>query len=133
MANIENIEKAITPKTKIIWLESPTNPTMKMIDIEAVTSLAKKNNILTVVDNTFATPYIQSPLLLGADIVYNSCTKYLGGHSDVVMGAVVLNDKDLHAKLFLISCSIGANPSPFDCFLMNRGIKTLGVRVMKST
>lgn len=133
MTNLENIEKAITEKTKLIWLESPTNPTMKLIDVEAVCKIAKKHNILTVVDNTFATAYIQSPILLGADIVYHSCTKYMGGHSDVVMGALVLNDKDLHARLFLISCSIGANPSPFDCFLMNRGIKTLGVRVTKAT
>lgn len=96
-----------------------------MVDLEGAIALAKKHNILTVVDNTFSTPFLQSPLLLGADIVYNSCTKYIGGHSDVVMGALVLNDKEFYDKLFLVSCSIGANPSPFDCFLMNRGIKTL--------
>lgn len=93
MTNLENIEKAVTEKTKIMWVESPTNPTLKLIDLEGVVKIAKKNNIITVVDNTFATPFLQSPLLLGADIVYHSCTKYLGGHSDVVMGAVVLNDK----------------------------------------
>ena len=133
MTNLENIEKAVSPKTKIIWVESPTNPTLKLIDIEGVVKIAKKNNIITVVDNTFATPFLQSPLLLGADIVYNSCTKYLGGHSDVVMGAVVLNDKTIHDKIFLASCSIGANPSPFDCFVMARGIKTLAARVTKAT
>lgn len=114
-------------------MESPTNPTIKVIDVEAICKVAKKHKILTVVDNTFATSYIQSPILLGADMVFHSCTKYLGGHSDVVMGALVMNDKDLHSKLFLNSCSTGACSSPFDCFLMTRGIKTLGVRVLKAT
>lgn len=133
MTNLENVEKAIKENTKLIWLESPTNPTMKLIDIEGITTIAKKHNIITVVDNTFATPFLQSPILLGADVVYHSCTKYLGGHSDVVMGAIVTNNKDLHGKIFLASCSIGANPSPFDCFLMSRGLKTLAVRVEKAT
>lgn len=129
MTVLENIEKQITPQTKILWIETPTNPTMKMIDIEAVAQLAKKHNIVTVCDNTFASPYLQSPLLLGIDVSYNSCTKYLGGHSDLVMGAIVTNDEELYKKIYHASFSLGANPSPFDCYLLHRGIKTLEVRV----
>lgn len=128
----EEVEKVINENTKLIWIETPTNPTLKVIDIEAICAIAKKRGAFTVVDNTFATPVLQSPLLLGADVVYHSCTKYLGGHSDVVMGAVVTNDEDLHKKIFAASCSLGANPSPFDCFLMNRGIKTLSARVTQA-
>jgi len=106
---------------------------MKMIDIEAVAQLAKKHNIVTVCDNTFASPYLQSPLLLGIDVSYNSCTKYLGGHSDLVMGAIVTNDEELYKKIYHASFSLGANPSPFDCYLLHRGIKTLEVRVTRST
>lgn len=91
--NLENIEKAMTPETKMIWIETPTNPTMKIIDIEGACKIAKKHGVISVVDNTFATPFLQSPLLLGADIAYHSCTKYLGGHSDVVMGAIATNDE----------------------------------------
>ena len=133
MTNLENVEKLIKPETKLIWIETPTNPTLKMVDIEAACQLAKKNNLISVCDNTFASPYLQSPLLLGADISYNSCTKYLAGHSDLVMGAIVLNNEELYKKVFHASFSLGANPSPFDCFLLHRGIKTLELRVIKST
>ncbi len=104
-----------------------------MVDIEAACKLAKKHNLISVCDNTFASPYLQSPLLLGADISYNSCTKYLGGHSDIVMGAIVLSNEELYKKIFHASFSLGANPSPFDCFLLHRGIKTLELRAIKST
>eukprot|EP00178_Gracilaria_changii_P000784 TRINITY_DN1100_c0_g4_i1.p1 TRINITY_DN1100_c0_g4~~TRINITY_DN1100_c0_g4_i1.p1 ORF type:complete len:115 (-),score=8.48 TRINITY_DN1100_c0_g4_i1:363-707(-) len=104
-----------------------------MVDVSAIAELAKKHKITTLCDNTFATPYLQSPLLLGVDIAYNSCTKYLGGHSDVVMGSITTSNEDLYKAIYAASCSMGANPSPFDCFLMNRGIKTLPVRIFKST
>lgn len=133
MTNLENIEKAIKPNTKLLWIETPTNPTLKMIDIEAVCKLAKKNNLISICDNTFASPFLQSPLLLGADVSYNSCTKYLGGHSDLVMGAIVTSNEELYKKIFHASCSMGANPSPFDCYLLHRGIKTLEARVSRST
>lgn len=133
MTNLENAEKLIKRHTKLIWIETPTNPTLKIVDIEAVCQLAKKHNLIIVCDNTFATPYLQSPLHLGVDISYNSCTKYLGGHSDLVMGAIVLNNEELYKKLLHASTSLGVNPSPFDCFLLHRGIKTLELRVIKST
>ena len=123
----------MTPETKMIWIETPTNPTMKIIDIQGACDIAKKHGVISVVDNTFASPYLQSPLLLGADIVYHSCTKYLGGHSDVVMGAIATNNEELYKQIYLASYSLGANPSAFDCFLMNRGIKTLPLRMTKST
>ena len=106
---------------------------MKIVDIKAIVEIAKKHKITSLCDNTFCSPYLQSPLLLGVDIVYHSLTKYMGGHSDVVMGALATNDEELYNKFFAASYSFGANPSPFDCFLMNRGIKTLPVRVFKST
>jgi len=109
-------------------VETPTNPTLKLIDLEAVAKIGQERKILTVADNTFCNPYLQSPLLLGLDIVVNSCTKYLGGHSDLVMGVLVLRDKDLYSKLFMAAKSIGACPSPFDCYMCLRGIKTLEVR-----
>ena len=130
---LSNIEEKIKENTKLLWIETPTNPTLKVIDIEGACKIAKKHGIFTVVDNTFATPILQSPILLGADVVYHSCTKYLGGHSDVVMGAIATNDEELYKKIYAASCSLGANPSPFDCFLMNRGIKTLAARVKTST
>ena len=133
MTKVENIEKVIKPETKLIWIETPTNPTMKIVDIKVVVDLAKKHKITTLCDNTFCSPYLQSPLLLGVDIAYASLTKYMGGHSDVVMGSLVTSNEDLHKQFFAASCSIGANPSPFDCFLMNRGIKTLPIRIFKST
>ena len=131
MENAENIEQYISEKTKLIWVETPTNPMMNIIDIEAASTVAKKNKILLAVDNTFATPYLQNPLDLGADIVMHSATKYLGGHSDVVMGALVVNDKDLADKLYFIQNSCGAVCGPMDSFLVLRGIKTLHVRMQR--
>jgi cystathionine gamma-lyase len=129
MSNAESIEKHITAATKLIWIETPTNPLLSLIDIEAVAKIAKKHNILLCVDNTFATPYLQNPLDLGADIVMHSVTKYLGGHSDVIMGALALNSAELYQKLAFIQNACGAVPSPHDCFLVLRGIKTLHLRM----
>lgn len=126
---ISNIASNITANTKLIWLETPTNPLMNITDIAAVTALAKSSNILVCVDNTFASPYLQNPLLLGADIVMHSVTKYLGGHSDVIQGALVMNDTALRDQLYFIQKSCGAVPGPMDCFLVLRGIKTLHVRM----
>jgi cystathionine gamma-lyase len=106
---------------------------MKILDLESLLTTAKKHKITSVVDNTFCSPVIQSPILLGADIVYHSATKYLGGHSDLVMGALIVKDKELHSKLALAAMSIGANPSPFDCYLVLRSLKTLEARVIKAT
>jgi cystathionine beta-lyase len=129
MNNVDNIKKYINPNTKLIWLETPTNPLMNICDIAAVAALAKKQDILVGVDNTFASPYLQNPLDLGADIVMHSVTKYLGGHSDVIQGALMMNDAALREKLYFIQKSCGAVPGPMDCFLVLRGIKTLGVRM----
>ena len=129
MTNAENIRQHLNEKTKLIWIETPTNPTMQIVDIEACAKIAKEKNILLAVDNTFASPYLQNPLLLGADIVMHSVTKYLGGHSDVVMGALIVNDDKLHEQLYFILNSCGANPGPQDCFLVLRGIKTLHLRL----
>jgi cystathionine gamma-lyase len=129
LGDIRNVDKHITDNTRLIWLETPTNPTMQIMDIEAYALLAKKHNILLAVDNTFASPYLQNPLLLGADIVMHSVTKYLGGHSDVVMGALVLNDDNLYDRLAFIHNSCGATPGPMDSFLVIRGIKTLHLRM----
>lgn len=131
MENTANIERYISEKTKLIWVETPTNPMMNIIDIVAVSSVAKKHKILLAVDNTFATPYLQNPLDLGADIVMHSATKYLGGHSDSVMGALVVNDKTLADKLYFIQNSCGAVCGPMDSFLVLRGIKTLHVRMQR--
>ncbi|PKP12863.1 MAG: cystathionine gamma-synthase [Bacteroidetes bacterium HGW-Bacteroidetes-3] len=131
MENAGNIEQFISEKTKLIWVETPTNPMMNIIDIEAVSAVAKKYQILLAVDNTFATPYLQNPLDLGADIVMHSATKYLGGHSDVVMGALVVKDKELADKLYFIQNSCGAVCGPMDSFLVLRGIKTLHVRMQR--
>lgn len=119
----------INGKTKLIWLETPSNPLMNIIDIKACVDIAKKNNIIVAVDNTFASPYLQNPLDLGADIVMHSVTKYLGGHSDVVMGALITNDEKLHQELAFIHNSCGAVPGPQDSFLVLRGIKTLHLRM----
>ncbi len=129
MHNVETIRNFINNNTKLIWLETPTNPLMNICDIEAVTALAKKQNILVCVDNTFASPCLQNPLDLGADLVMHSVTKYLGGHSDVIQGCLVMNDTDLREKLYFLQKSCGAVPGPMDCFLVLRGIKTLGVRM----
>jgi cystathionine gamma-lyase len=125
----EKVADAIRPETKMIWLESPTNPLLKLCDIRALAKIAKEHDIITVVDNTFASPYFQNPLDLGADIVLHSTTKYLGGHSDVVGGAVMLSDDDLYGKLKFNQNAIGTVPSPFDSYLVLRGIKTLAVRM----
>ena len=129
LTDASNISKYINDKTKLIWIETPTNPTMQIVDIEACSAIAKKHKLTLVVDNTFASPYLQNPLALGADIVMHSVTKYLGGHSDVVMGALVTNDDKLHEQLYFILNSCGANPGPMDSFLVMRGIKTLHIRM----
>jgi cystathionine gamma-lyase len=129
MTDASNIAKHVNANTKLIWVETPTNPTMQIIDIVACSAIAKKNNLVLVVDNTFASPYLQNPLDLGADIVMHSVTKYLGGHSDVVMGALITNDDKLHEQLYFILNSCGANPGPMDSFLVMRGIKTLHLRM----
>ncbi len=124
-----NIANAVTANTKLVWLETPTNPLMNITDIAAVAAITQPQNILLAVDNTFASPYLQNPLDLGADIVMHSATKYLGGHSDVIHGCLMMNDADLREKLYFIQKSCGAVPGPMDCFLILRGIKTLGVRM----
>jgi cystathionine beta-lyase len=129
MQDPKAVENLVTSKTKLIWVETPTNPTLNIIDIEAMASIAKKAQALLVVDNTFATPYLQNPLDLGADIVLHSLTKYMGGHSDVVMGALVVKTDALHEQLAFIQNSCGATPGPMDCFLVLRGIKTLHIRM----
>ncbi|HEY0054753.1 MAG TPA: cystathionine gamma-synthase [Pedobacter sp.] len=125
----EEIVLLINDKTKLIWIETPTNPTMQIVDIEAVVKIAKARKILLAVDNTFASPYLQNPIDLGADLVMHSVTKYLGGHSDVVMGALMLNDEDLYKRLWFIYNACGATPGPMDSFLVLRGIKTLHLRM----
>jgi len=128
-SDIKNIAAVVTPKTKLIWIETPTNPLMSITDISAVATISKKADALLCVDNTFATPYLQNPLDLGADIVMHSATKYLGGHSDVIQGALIMNSDELREKLYFIQKSCGAVPGPMDCFLVLRGIKTLHVRM----
>jgi cystathionine gamma-lyase len=129
MYDASNIKNFINANTKMLWVETPTNPTMQIIDIKACAKIAKENNLILVVDNTFASPYLQNPLNLGADIVMHSVTKYLGGHSDVVMGATCTNNQKLHEQLAFIHNSCGATPGPMDSFLVLRGIKTLHVRM----
>jgi cystathionine beta-lyase len=131
MQDATKIEAYVNKNTKLIWVETPTNPMMNIIDIKAASKIAKKHNILLAVDNTFATPYLQKPLDLGADIVMHSATKYLGGHSDVVMGALVIKDKNLANKLYFIQNASGAICGPQDSFLVLRGIKTLHVRMQR--
>jgi len=129
MDEVKNISEKINSSTKLIWIETPTNPLLNIIDIEAVVNLARQHQILVAVDNTFATPYIHRPLEMGVDIVMHSVTKYLSGHSDVVMGAIVVNNSELAQKLAFIQNSCGAVPGPQDCFLVLRGIKTLHLRM----
>ena len=131
MEDIKNIEDNITKKTRLIWLETPTNPMMNIIDIKSLAKLSKRNNTLLRVDNTFASPYLQRPLDLGADIIIHSATKYIAGHSDVIIGAIVINSKSLHKRLSFIQNASGATPGPMDCFLTLRGIKTLHVRMKR--
>ena len=129
LSNPSALEKAISDKTKMIWFETPTNPMMNIIDIEMASKVAKSHGVLIAVDNTFATPYLQRPLDLGVDIVMHSATKYLSGHSDLILGAVVVNDSDLNKRLKFIQNTCGAIPGPNDCFLTHRGIKTLHLRM----
>lgn len=124
-----NFADAVTDKTKLFWLETPTNPLLQLVDIEAVAAIAKKHGILTAVDNTFATPYIQKPLDLGADIVHHSASKYLGGHCDLIGGVLVAKDEELCEKLFFQQYAVGAQLGPFESYLMMRGLKTLHLRM----
>jgi cystathionine beta-lyase len=131
MLDIQNIEEKINDKTKLIWTETPTNPMLNIIDVKKVCDLAHENNIMVGVDNTFATPYLQNPLALGADVVMHSVTKYLGGHSDVIMGALVTNDDKIAEEIYRIQNSSGAVCGPMDSFLVLRGIKTLHLRMQR--
>lgn len=132
MSNLENLEKSIKTNTKLIWLESLTNPLLKTVDIKTVSKIAKKHNCLLVVDSTFTSPYLFNPLDYGVDLVIHSATKYIGGHSDIIMGAIMCNDENLIKKIRYIQSGIGAIPSPFDCYLAIRGIKTLHLRIEAS-
>ena len=129
MTDLEAIEAAFQDNTELLWLETPTNPLMSIVDIEGATAIADEHDAISVIDNTFATPYLQRPLELGADVVSHSLTKYLGGHSDVVGGALLTNDPDLDERFGFYQNAVGATPGPFDCFLVLRGTKTLPVRM----
>lgn len=131
MSDLRNVEAALSPNTKLIWAETPTNPLLRIIDIEGLAALARRQGCLLGVDNTFASPYLQNPLDLGADLVMHSVTKYLGGHSDVVMGALVVKDDTLAERLAFLQNSCGATPGPMDCFLVLRGLKTLHLRMQR--
>ena len=131
MQEAEGIRQYINDKTKLVWVETPTNPLMNIVDIAAIASICKEKTLLLCVDNTFASPYLQNPLDLGADIVMHSATKYLGGHSDVIQGALMMNSQDLKDQLYFIQKSCGAVPGPMDCFLVLRGIKTLHLRMQR--
>ncbi|WP_425549106.1 cystathionine gamma-synthase [Aquimarina addita] len=131
MENADKVEEFVNKNTKLIWVETPTNPMMNIIDIKAIASVSKKHNLLLAVDNTFATPYLQRPLDLGADIIMHSATKYLGGHSDVVMGALIVKDEELAERLYFIQNASGAVCGPQDSFLVLRGIKTLHIRMQR--
>src|ERR1700758_1320680 len=129
LSNPEIVRGYANEKTKLVWIETPTNPTMQIVDIVAIAKITKEKNLFLAVDNTFASPYLQNPIDLGADIVMHSVTKYIGGHSDVVMGALMLNDEDVYKKLWFIYNACGATPGPMDSFLVLRGIKTLHLRM----
>ncbi len=131
MQDANNIKSYVNSNTKLIWMETPTNPLMNIADIAAIAKIAKQHKIILCVDNTFASPYLQNPLDLGADIVMHSATKYLGGHSDVIQGCLMMNDDQLREQLYFIQKSTGAIPGPMDCFLVLRGIKTLHVRMQR--
>jgi cystathionine beta-lyase/cystathionine gamma-synthase len=131
MQDSKNIRTLINGNTKLIWAETPTNPLMNIVDLAAVASIAKEKKLLFCVDNTFASPYLQNPLDLGADIVIHSATKYIGGHSDVIHGCLMMNDATLREQLYFIQKSCGAVPGPQDCFLVLRGIKTLELRMIR--
>ncbi|MFT6129624.1 MAG: cystathionine beta-lyase/cystathionine gamma-synthase [Neolewinella sp.] len=132
MRDPANVEHEISKETKMLWIETPTNPMLNIVDIEALTTISKDHGIVSVVDNTFASPYLQQPLTMGADVVLHSATKYLGGHSDVVMGALIMNDEAIAKKLYYLQNAAGAVPGPQDCFLVLRGIKTLHLRVQRA-
>ena len=132
MQDLDKLAEYINSKTKLMWIETPTNPMLNIIDLEAVCNLAKAHQVLTCVDNTFASPYLQTPLDLGADIVLHSATKYIGGHSDVILGAIVVNDPELADQFYFLQNAAGAVPGPQDCFLTLRGIKTLHLRVERA-
>lgn len=129
MHDLKAVEASITHTTRLLWVETPTNPALWVADIQALAALCKNRGIFLCVDNTFASPYLQNPLKLGADIVLHSATKYLNGHSDIIMGALVVDDETLYERLSFIAQSCGGTPSPFDCFLLHRGIKTLAIRM----
>ena len=131
MTDLDTVAEAITPRTRLIMLESPSNPLMRLYDIEAIAELARERGVLTACDNTFASPYNQQPLALGVDIVFHSTTKYIGGHSDVIGGAIVLDDAELHRELAHFQNTVGGTPSPMDCFLQLRGTKTLHLRMQR--
>jgi cystathionine gamma-lyase len=128
-SDLDAVEAAMSEKTRMVWLESPTNPLLRVVDIDAVSEIAHSHGAMVCVDNTFATPYLQQPLHLGADVVVHSSTKYIGGHSDVVGGALMTNDEELEKQLRFHQNAVGAVPSPFDCWLLLRGVKTLALRV----
>ncbi len=132
MTDPEHVSRQITPATRLIWIETPTNPMLQIVDIERICHIARQRGILTCVDNTFASPYLQNPLDLGADMVLHSATKYLGGHSDTILGALVVGNKELSEQLHFIQNAAGAVPGPQDCFLVLRGIKTLHLRVQRA-
>lgn len=131
MSDIQAVKNAISPKTKMVWVETPTNPLLRIIDIEAMCKLGHEVGATVVVDNTFSSPYLQNPAKFGADIVMHSATKYINGHSDVVMGVLCVNDDALRDRLAFIQNSCGATPGPQDCFLVLRGIKTLHIRMQR--
>jgi len=132
-SDLDAVESAITPSTRLVWLESPSNPLLRIVDIDAVSEIAHGHDAKVCVDNTFATPYLQQPLHLGADVVVHSATKYIGGHSDVVGGALMTSDDELEKSLRFHQNAVGAVPSPFDCWLLLRGIKTLALRVERQS
>lgn len=127
--DLRSVENAFIPATRLIWIETPTNPLLKIFDIQAISEMSHKKNILSVVDNTFSSPYFQKPLLLGADIVVHSTTKYINGHSDIIGGAIITDNQELYERLMIIQKSVGSIPSPFDSWLALRGLKTLAVRM----
>ncbi|HKV86697.1 MAG TPA: cystathionine gamma-synthase [Candidatus Dormibacteraeota bacterium] len=131
--DVDRVEQAMTPATRMVWLESPTNPLLRVVDIDAVSEVAHTRGAIVCVDNTFATPYLQQPIHLGADVVVHSSTKYIGGHSDVVGGAIMTSNDDLEKQLRFHQNAVGAVPSPFDCWLLLRGIKTLALRVERQS
>ena len=132
-SDLDAVERSLTPRTRMLWLESPTNPLLRVVDIDAVSEIAHSHGAVVCVDNTFATPFLQQPVHLGADVVVHSATKYIGGHSDVVGGAIMTNDDELEGRLRFHQNAVGAVPSPFDCWLLLRGVKTLALRVERQS